>query len=64
MLQEDALFDWLNVLDNCLIGLKIKGKLNEERKKYVINLLNKYGLKDFIYSYPRNLSGGMRQRVV
>ncbi len=63
MLQEDALFDWLNVLDNCLIGLKIKGKLNEERKKYVINLLNKYGLKDFIYSYPRNLSGGMRQRV-
>lgn len=63
MLQEDALFDWLNVLDNCLIGLKIKGKLDSDSKEYVLNLLNKYGLKDFIYSYPRNLSGGMRQRV-
>ena len=64
MLQEDALFEWLTVLDNCLLGLKIKGILNDFNKKYVINLLNKYGLKDFINSYPRNLSGGMRQRVV
>lgn len=63
MLQEDALFEWLNVLDNCLLGLKITNKLNSESKKYVINLINKYGLKDFIYSYPSSLSGGMRQRV-
>lgn len=63
MLQEDALFEWLNVLDNCLLGLKITNKLNLESKRYVINLINKYGLKDFIYSYPSSLSGGMRQRV-
>lgn len=63
MLQEDALFDWLNVLDNCLLGLKIKNILNKDNKEYVINLLNKYGLSEFIYSYPNNLSGGMRQRV-
>lgn len=63
MLQEDALFEWLNVLDNCLLGLKIKNKLNYESKKYVLKLLCKYGLKDFIYSYPNSLSGGMRQRV-
>lgn len=63
MLQDDALFEWLNVLDNCLLGLKIQNKLDNENKKYVLNLLEKYGLKDFIYSYPRNLSGGMRQRV-
>lgn len=63
MLQEDALFDWLNVLDNCLLGLKIKKQLTKENKEYVLNLLKKYGLKDFIYSYPNSLSGGMRQRV-
>lgn len=63
MLQTDALFEWLNILDNCLIGLKIKKELTNENKEYVISLLEKYGLKDFIYSYPSNLSGGMRQRV-
>ena len=63
MLQEDSLFEWLNVLDNCLLGLKIKKKLNTNNKEYVLKLLCKYGLKDFIYSYPNSLSGGMRQRV-
>ena len=63
MFQNDCLFPWLNILDNCLIGLKIKKELTNEKKEYVIKLLTNYGLKDFIYSYPNNLSGGMRQRV-
>lgn len=63
MLQQDCLFEWLTILDNCLLGLKVEHRLNEENKKYVIELLEKYGLKDFIHSYPANLSGGMRQRV-
>lgn len=63
MLQQDSLFEWRNILDNCLLGLEIKKDLNEKAKNYVINLLKTYGLKDFIYSYPDNLSGGMRQRV-
>ena len=63
MLQQDSLFEWKNILNNCILGLEIKKKLNEESREYVINLLNTYGLKDFIYSYPDNLSGGMRQRV-
>lgn len=63
MLQTDALFDWLTIYDNCLLGLKIQKKLTEENKQYVLNLLEKYGLKDFINSYPYHLSGGMRQRV-
>lgn len=63
MLQQDSLFEWLTILDNCLLGLKIEHGLNEESKNYVISLLEKYGLKDFIHSYPSNLSGGMRQRV-
>ena len=63
MLQQDSLFEWRNILNNCLLGLEINKNLNKETKKHVINLLNTYGLKDFIYSYPDNLSGGMRQRV-
>ena len=63
MLQQDSLFEWRNILDNCLLGLEINKTLNEESKMRVINLLTTYGLKDFIYSYPDNLSGGMRQRV-
>lgn len=64
MFQEDALFPWLTVLENCLIGLKIKGDLSKENKLYVKNLLKKYGLSSFEKSYPKQLSGGMRQRVV
>ena len=63
MLQNDCLFPWLNILDNCLLGLKIKGNLNDDNVNYVKELLNTYGLSDFIYKYPNNLSGGMRQRV-
>lgn len=63
MFQSDCLFPWLTILDNCLLGLKIKNTLTKEKKEYVINLLKDYGLKDFINSYPNNLSGGMRQRV-
>lgn len=63
MLQTDALFEWRTILENCLLGLEINGTLNNQNKAYVIDLLNKYGLKDFINSYPSSLSGGMRQRV-
>lgn len=63
MLQNDCLFEWRTILDNCLLGLEINHNLNNETKENVINLLNTYGLKDFINSYPSSLSGGMRQRV-
>lgn len=63
MLQDDCLFEFRTVLENCLIGLEVKKILNDENKNYVISLLKKYGLGDFINSYPSNLSGGMRQRV-
>ena len=63
MLQKDTLFPWLTILDNCLLGLKINNSLNGENKKYVIDLLNTYGLGEFINKYPNQLSGGMRQRA-
>ena len=63
MLQKDSLFPWLNILDNCLLGLKLKGKVSKEDKAYVLKLLDTYGLSEFIDKFPRSLSGGMRQRV-
>lgn len=63
MLQEDGLMNFLNILDNCLLGLRINKKINKNSKNEVIELLTKYGLKDYIYSYPNDLSGGQRQRV-
>lgn len=63
MLQEDALFSWRTILENAYLGLEINNKLNKKNKEKVINLLKKYGLKDFINSYPNSLSGGLKQRV-
>lgn len=63
MLQNDTLFPWLNILDNCMLGLKVQKQINKENENKVIKLLETYGLKDFIKKYPNNLSGGMRQRV-
>ncbi len=63
MLQEDALFPFKTVFENSCLGLEIEKKLTKENKKNVVNLLNKYGLKDFINSYPNSLSGGLKQRV-
>lgn len=63
MLQEDALFDWLNIYENAIIGLKIKKILNNENVRYVNNLLMKYNLYEFRNKYPCELSGGMKQRL-
>ncbi len=63
MLQNDSLFPWRNILNNCLIGLEIKKELNNKNTNYVNKLLDKYGLEDFKKSFPKNLSGGMKQRV-
>jgi NitT/TauT family transport system ATP-binding protein len=63
MLQEDSLFEWRNILDNCLIGLEVNNKLTDDNINYVVELLKTYGLGEFIDKYPSQLSGGMKQRV-
>lgn len=63
MFQRDNLFDWLNILDNVTLGLKIQKNKNEKTINYAKELLKKYGLEEFMYQYPNSLSGGMRQRV-
>ena len=63
MLQEDALFPWLSIYENAILGLKISKNLNKESINYVNNLLKKYNLYEFKDKYPNELSGGMKQRV-
>lgn len=62
MLQQDALFPWLSIIDNTTIGLDIQKNKTEENVAYVKQLLNDYGLSTFINRKPNELSGGMKQR--
>lgn len=63
MLQEDALFDHMTIWENVLLGLKILKKVSQENINNVKYLLEKYDLSRFKDKYPRELSGGMKQRV-
>lgn len=63
MLQSDALFPWLTIYENCLLGLKITKTLTKENVEYVDYLLKFYNLEEFKDNYPKSLSGGMKQRV-
>jgi NitT/TauT family transport system ATP-binding protein len=61
MFQKDNLLEWRNVYKNITIGPEIK-HIKEDEKE-IDEILKKYGLYDFKYYYPKELSGGMRQRV-
>lgn len=63
MFQNDQLLEWRNILQNVVLGLEIQGKVTSDEYKIAEKMLRNYGLGDFIYSYPSQLSGGMRQRV-
>ena len=63
MLQKDHLLEWRTIYKNLTLGLEIQKKLDREHIKIVDELLNTYGLWDFRNAYPRQLSGGMRQRA-
>jgi len=61
--QEYALFPWLTVHDNIAFGLERQGLAASEREKIVDRLVKVIGLGGFEKRYPRELSGGMKQRV-
>ena len=61
--QTFALFPWLSVLDNVELALKVKGVDGPERARRAEDLLDRVGLDGFETAYPRELSGGMRQKV-
>ncbi|MFS2004905.1 ABC transporter ATP-binding protein [Duganella sp. CT11-25] len=61
--QEYALFPWMTVADNVAFGLEIKGMAKGGIDAIVDQLLKMLSLQDFRNRYPKDLSGGMRQRV-
>jgi len=61
--QSFALFPWLTVLENVELGLEAQGIRQEERRKRALKAIDLIGLDGFESAYPKELSGGMRQRV-
>jgi NitT/TauT family transport system ATP-binding protein len=61
--QEYALFPWLTVIENIMVGLKEKRLPRSERDSIAQSYIAMAGLRGFEKKYPHELSGGMRQRV-
>jgi NitT/TauT family transport system ATP-binding protein len=61
--QNDSLLPWRTVLTNALIGPEVAGHLGAKERQRTLELLKLVGLGGFEHYYPRQLSGGMRQRV-
>ncbi|MBX6396522.1 MAG: ABC transporter ATP-binding protein, partial [Alicyclobacillaceae bacterium] len=63
MLQHDHLLEWRDVLHNVLLGAEVRGMDLKRAKDRALELLERYGLAGFVRHTPKQLSGGMRQRV-
>jgi ABC-type nitrate/sulfonate/bicarbonate transport system ATPase subunit len=63
MQQKDLLLPWRNTLDNAILGMEIQGEHKRLAREQARDLLKTFGLEGFGDRYPRELSGGMRQRV-
>jgi NitT/TauT family transport system ATP-binding protein len=61
--QNDNLLPWRTVLANAMIGPEVAGRRGEAERRRTLDLLKLVGLEGFEAYYPRQLSGGMRQRV-
>lgn len=61
--QSYTSFGWLTVLGNVEYGLKLQGVPPAERKRRALEIIEQVGLKDFAGAHPKQLSGGMKQRV-
>ena len=61
--QSFALFPWLTVLENVEVPLVARGLAHPERHREALQALAMVGLKGFENAYPKELSGGMKQRV-
>jgi len=62
--QETALWHWMTVLDNVMFGPRASGTMGPAlARKKALELLERFGLRDFKDRYPGQLSGGMRRRV-
>ncbi len=61
--QNSALYPWLTVLENVELGLKAQGMPPDARRQKALRMIDIIGLDGFENAYPKELSGGMRQRV-
>jgi NitT/TauT family transport system ATP-binding protein len=61
--QNYALLPYLNVYDNIAFGLKMRGVKSNEIDKVVVGLIDEVGLTGYENKHPKELSGGMKQRV-
>ncbi|HIJ61142.1 MAG TPA: nitrate/sulfonate/bicarbonate ABC transporter ATP-binding protein [Rhodospirillaceae bacterium] len=61
--QSFALFPWMTVLENVSFGLEAQGVGASERRKRAVKAIDLIGLDGYENAYPKELSGGMRQRV-
>lgn len=62
MPQRDQLFEWRTIWSNVTLGLDVRHENTPERQAHVRELLERYGLSEFLSKKPSQLSGGMRQR--
>ena len=63
MLQKDHLLEYRTIYKNIILVLEIQHQMTPENIVYVKSLMKEYGIADFARAYPRQLSGGMRQRA-
>ena len=63
MQQKDLLLPWLRIIDNVALPLRIRGMKRRRARREAAQLFADFGLEGFEYSYPAQLSGGMRQRA-
>ena len=63
MLQKDLLFEYRTVLDNVILPLLIKGEKKKNAREHAATFFPRFGLSGYEKKYPRQLSGGMRQRA-
>jgi NitT/TauT family transport system ATP-binding protein len=63
MFQRPILLEWRTSVENVLLPSELQGKVSNDDKRRAMGFLELVGLKDFEFTFPRQLSGGMQQRV-